>query len=133
MPLGIGTALALVVGLYATAIRLDRDRCFYTVVTMLVATYYVLFAVIRSPVHTLVIESLVCAVFWAAAAVGFRRTPWLVAATLALHGAFDLVHDAVISNPGMPAWWPQFCMAYDFAAAAYLAWLLRNRRERIPS
>ena len=42
----------------------------------------------------------------------------------------DLVHGAVITNPGMPAWWPEFCSAYDFMAAAYLAWLLKSGRVR---
>ena len=29
----------------------------------------------------------------------------------------------MISNPGVPSFWPAFCLAYDVAAAAYLAWL----------
>lgn len=131
MPLWTGAVLALVVGLFATCVGLDRERSFYTAVAMVVATYYVLFAVIGAPTHALLIEALVCVVFWAVAAVGFKRSLWLVAGALAGHGAFDLVHGAVIANPGMPAWWPGFCMAYDFAAAAYLACLLKNGRVRI--
>jgi hypothetical protein len=37
----------------------------------------------------------------------------------------DLAHDRFISNPGVPLWWPAFCLAYDLTAAAYLAWLLK--------
>jgi hypothetical protein len=30
----------------------------------------------------------------------------------------------------VPRWWPEFCLAYDVTAAAYLAWLLKRRRIR---
>jgi len=43
---------------------------------------------------------------------------------------FDLVHGRVISNPGVPAWWPAFCLTYDITAAAYLAWLIKSERLR---
>jgi len=33
----------------------------------------------------------------------------------------------LLSNPGVPGWWPAFCLAYDVTAAAYLAWLLKRR------
>jgi hypothetical protein len=35
----------------------------------------------------------------------------------------------LIQNPGVPAWWPGFCLTYDIAAAGYLAWILRSRLE----
>ena len=31
-----------------------------------------------------------------------------------------------MTNPGVPAWWPAFCLGYDVAAAAILAWLSRR-------
>jgi hypothetical protein len=52
----------------------------------------------------------------------------MVAAALALHGVFDLVHGSLIANPGVPLWWPAFCSTYDVAAAGYLAWLIVSRR-----
>jgi hypothetical protein len=60
--------------------------------------------------------------------VGFRTSLWLVAAALAAHGLFDLVHARLIINPGVPTWWPPFCLSFDVVAAAYLAWLLLQRR-----
>jgi hypothetical protein len=66
--------------------------------------------------------------FVAMAAFGFRKTPWLVVAGLALHGVFDFFHHAVIANPGVPVWWPGWCLAYDVVAAAYLAALIFIRR-----
>ena len=66
-----------------------------------------------------------------AAVVGFKRNLWIVATGLVAHGLFDFVHGHVISNPGVPAWWPMFCFAYDVTAGVYLAWLLKSSR-RIP-
>lgn len=130
MALVVGVLLALAVGLFATSIGLDRDRAFYPVVTIVIAAYYVLFAAIAASTHALVLDSLVGAVFLAAAATGFRSSLWIVVAALAAHGILDLGHGTVISNPGVPSWWPQFCLTYDVTAAAYLAWLLRSGRLR---
>lgn len=130
MALLVGALLAVAVGLFATAVGLDRDRAFYPTVTVVVAAYYALFAVMGASTHALVVELVVAAVFVAAAAFGFRSSLWVVAAALALHGVFDLAHGAIISNPGMPVWWPDFCSAYDLVAAGYLAWLLKSKRVR---
>ena len=130
MALAIGALLALAVGLFATALRLDRDRAFYPTVTLVVASYYLLFAVMGASTQTLIHESIAGAVFLLAAAIGFRSSLWIVVAALAAHGIFDLVHGAVIYNPGVPVWWPEFCAAYDVIAAAYLGWLLGSRRLR---
>ena len=130
MALVIGALLALAVGLFATGLGLDRDRAFYPVVTIVVASYYALFAVMGDSTHALVLESLAGAVFLAVAASGFRSSLWLVVVALAAHGLFDLGHGALIANPGVPRWWPEFCLTYDVTAAAYLAWLLKSRRIR---
>jgi hypothetical protein len=115
----VGALLAFAVGLFATGLGLDRDRAFYPVVTIVIASYYALFAVIGASTHTLVLELLVCAVFLAVAVSGFRSSLWVVVAALAAHGIFDLSHGTVISNPGVPSWWPEFCLTYDVTAAAY--------------
>jgi len=126
----VGVVLALAVGLFATGVGLDRDRAFYPVVTIVVASYYALFAAMGASTHALVLEGVAGAVFVAAAAVGFRWSLWVAALALAAHGIFDFTHAAVISNPGMPNWWPEFCAAYDVTAALYLALLLKRGRIR---
>jgi hypothetical protein len=114
----------------ATVVGLDRDRALDPAVTLVVASYYVLFAAMGASTQTLVLELLVGMVFVAFAVWGFRSSLWVVAVALAGHGIFDLAHDRFISNPGMPVWWPAFCAAYDVTAGAYLAWLLRTGRNR---
>jgi hypothetical protein len=126
----VGALLALAVGLLATASGLDRDRAFYPTVTIVIASYYALFAVMGASTNVLVLESVVSAVFLVIAVIGFRSSLWVVVLALAAHGVFDLVHGRVISNPGVPAWWPAFCLTYDVTAAAYLAWLLKIDRIR---
>jgi hypothetical protein len=114
----------------ASAVGLDRDRAFYPTVTMVIASLYALFAVMGASTHALLLESLVGSVFLAVAVWGFRSSLWMVVVALAAHGILDLGHDRVISNPGVPLWWPAFCLAYDLTAAAYLAWLLKTGRIR---
>ena len=128
----VGAFLALAVGgLLGTGVGLDRDRAFYPTVMAVIASYYVLFAVMADSTQALQAEAAVAAVFLAAAMVGFRRSLWLVVAALASHSIFDSMHSRLIANPGVPAWWPAFCLAYDGVAAAYLAFLLlRPRHER---
>ena len=130
MALLIGALLAVAVGLLATTSGLDRDRAFYPTVTIVVGSYYCLFAAMGASTHTLVLESLIAGTFLALAVVGFRSSLWVVVTALAAHGVFDLVHGGVVSNPGVPTWWPPFCLAYDVTAAGYLAWLLKSGRTR---
>jgi hypothetical protein len=127
----VGALLAFSVGLLGR-VGLDRDRAFYPVVTIVIASYYALFAVMGASTHALVVESLAGAAFLVLAITGFRWSLWVVVAALAAHGIFDLTHASVITNPGVPNWWPEFCLTFDVTAAAYLAWLLKSGRVRAP-
>jgi hypothetical protein len=93
---------------------------------IVIAAYYVLFAVMSGSMQTVVIESMVMTLFAAAAVAGFKSSAWIVVVALAGHGIFDAVHGRLIENTGVPAWWPAWCLAYDVGAAAGLAWLLRR-------
>lgn len=130
MGLAVGAILALLVGGSATFVGLDRDRALYPAVAVVVASYYVLFAVMGGSMHVLLVELAVAAAFVAGALAGFRSTLWLVVAALAAHGVFDLAHPHVYTNPGVPTWWPSFCMAYDVVAAVYLASRLAGKKIR---
>ena len=125
----IGIAAAIGVGLFASVIGFDKERSFYPVVLIVIASLYLLFAVMAKSTGSLVAEAIAALVFVAMAALGFRKTPWFVVAGLALHGVFDFFHGAVIANPGVPVWWPGWCLAYDVVAAAYLAALIVFRRR----
>ena len=130
MALLVGALLALTVGIVVNLLGMDRDRAFYPTVTIVIASYYVLFAVMGASSEALVIEFLVGAIFMAVAAAGFRSSLWLVVVALVAHGVFDFVRGDAIANPGVPIWWPQFCLTYDLTAAGCLAWLLKSGRLR---
>lgn len=129
MPWLIGALLALAVGVFGTVSGFDRERAFYPTVTVVVATYYLLFAVLAGG-QALPAELLGASVFVAAAVVGFRWTLWVAAVGLAGHGVFDLLHGAVIVDPGVPVWWPAFCSSYDIVAGVYLGVLILRGRVR---
>ncbi|HEU4648723.1 MAG TPA: hypothetical protein VFS33_06650 [Gemmatimonadales bacterium] len=122
----VGASLALAVGGLGTVVGLDRDRAFYPTVAVVVASYYVLFAVMGGSTQALLIETAVATVFLAVALAGFKYSLWLVVGALAAHGILDVFHGQLIANPGVPLWWPAFCLAYDGVAAGYLAFLLRR-------
>lgn len=128
----VGVTLALAVSLGGTAAGLDKERAYYTAVALAIGTYYLLFAVMGGTTQALLQETAAYAVLATVAVLGFRKNLWLVVLALAGHGAFDLIHDQVILNDGVPDYWPMFCMSYDVAAAFYLAWLLYHRSAAAP-
>jgi len=123
MGYAIGIVLALCVSVFARVVGLDRDRAFYPTVLVVIASYYVLFGVMGGSTRALIVESLVMSAFTLAAVIGFKRSPWLVVAGLAAHGTFDFFHASIVTNPGVPRWWPAFCLAFDVGLAGFVAWL----------
>jgi hypothetical protein len=120
----IGSSLAVAAFGFARFVGLDRDRAFYPTVMIVIALLYGLFAAIGGSVTALALESIGIVGFVLLAVIGFKSNPWLVAVALFAHGVYDFFHGHLFVNPGVPAWWPEFCMAYDVTAAAGLAWLL---------
>jgi hypothetical protein len=133
MEYAIGAFVAIGVALFGTLAGFDRSRAFYPTVSIVVASYYGLFAVMAGAVPALGLEMAVFVIFALLAVAGFRVSLWFAAAALIGHGLLDIVHGDLISNPGVPAWWPGFCMAYDVVAGLYLALLLTYRDERSKS
>ena len=133
MPFVIGIAIAAIVGVLGRVSRMDRDKAFYAVVLIVVGHYYMLFGVMDGTRGSVVLqEALIFVLFAALAIIGFRVSMWFVVAGLALHGAFDLVRHLFLPGEGIPAFWPDFCLGFDIAAAAFVAATLmipRSRRE----
>ena len=63
------------------------------------------------------------------AVLGFKRNYWLLVAALVGHGVFDFVRHFFIDNPGVPQWWPGFCLASDVVFGAWVAVLIITRRQ----
>lgn len=119
-----GVALGLAVGGFAALTGLDRGRSFWPTVLIVVASYYALYAVIGGGGGggaALAPEIAGGLLFAAVAVAGLRWSLWIVAAGLLAHAAFDSVHHLLIVNPGMPAWWPAFCLSIDGTMALWMA------------
>ncbi|MGB5078290.1 MAG: hypothetical protein WBO17_12495 [Sphingorhabdus sp.] len=125
----VGVLLAMVAAGGATLIGFDRSRSLYPFCLILIASYYCLFAVIGGSELALWQDSFVAILFSIIAIVSFRTSLWLAVAALAAHGVLDLVHHHIISNPGVPSWWPGFCSAVDITLALYLALCTAVRGE----
>jgi hypothetical protein len=77
----------------------------------------------------LVMEIVAASLFTLLAVIGLMRNLW-IAAELVSHGAFDFVHHVLISNQGVPLWWPGFCLAFDVILGGWLALGLVSRHAR---
>jgi len=116
----IGLILAVGVAAFARISGFDRERAFYPTVLIVTASYYVLFAAMGASGRTVLTESMVATIFSALAVIGFRKNLWFAVAAMVGHGIFDLLHRVFIENPGVPLWWPGFCLAFDVVVGGWL-------------
>jgi hypothetical protein len=116
----IGLTLAGAVALFATVVGLARERSFFATVLIVVGSYYVLFAAMGGSSRTLLAETVAAGIFLLFAVLGFKGNLWVLAVGLIGHGIFDFVHHFLIDNPGVPRWWPGFCLAFDVAFGVLL-------------
>src|SRR5947209_6644008 len=98
----IGIVLALITVAITRLAGFDRDRALHPTMLIVIASYYVLFALMGGSMGALVVEVVAMSVFLTAAIVGFKSNLWLVAVALTGHGAFDSVHGRLVSNAGVP-------------------------------
>ncbi len=115
-----GIVLALVVCVFARVANFEKDRSFYPTVLIVIAAYYLLFATMTGALGVLAAELVPFVGFLVLAILGARPWPLLVAVGLFAHGLFDLVHERIVTNHGVPSWWPGFCLAFDVTAGTYL-------------
>jgi Family of unknown function (DUF6010) len=127
MPVVVGVLLAVGIAALAKFTRFDEDRSFYSTVLVIIASYYVLFAVLGGSGHALVWELIIVVAFSTVAIIGALFLPTLVGMGIVAHGLFDIVHDVLIENSGVPAWWPSFCASVDVLLGIWVIILTRNR------
>ena len=128
----VGMALALGVCGSAALAGLSRERGFYPLMVIVIAGYYILFALQAASIPALWSEIAALLVFALLAITGYKTTDWIVVAALAGHGVFDAIHGGVIANPGVPLWWPPFCLTFDVTMAAVLALRLVAAKQKGP-
>jgi hypothetical protein len=125
MPYLVAVVLALLIVAVTRVSGMDRDRALYPVALIVIGSYYVLFATMGGSTPSIITETIGAMVFLAIAVIGFRVNLWIVALAIVGHGLFDFfVHPHLVTNPGMPAWWPAFCGTIDVALGILIAILL---------
>jgi hypothetical protein len=101
---------------------LDRATV-YALSLALIAAVYIGFAVADGRPTVIAVEAGVAAVFVVVAAAGVTGPAWLLALGLTGHGVKDLWQHRshFVANT---RWWPPFCLAVDWVAAAVLVVLI---------
>jgi hypothetical protein len=127
VPVVAGVLLAIAIAVLAKFTRFDEDRSFYSTVLVIIASYYVLFAVLGGSGHALVWELVIAVAFSTVAIIGALFFPTLVGTGIIAHGLFDLVHNIIIENSGVPTWWPTFCGSIDVFLGLWVIILTRSR------
>jgi hypothetical protein len=121
-----GILCAAAVALAARASGMERERAFYPMLVIAIALLYEAFAASAGSWAAAAAELTPCALFVVVACAAYRADRRLAITALLAHGMFDGVHALFIDNPGVPAWWPAYCLAYD-VTQAILATRLRSR------
>ena len=95
----------------------------YALGLTLIAAVYIGFAVADGRARVIAVETVVAAAFVLLAAAGVTGSAWLLVAGLGGHGCKDLWQHRTgfVANT---RWWPPFCAAVDFVAAALIAVLI---------
>lgn len=128
MEIAIGVILALSACGLGVVAGFERDRAFYPVMLIVIASYYDLYAVIGGDGDVLGVELAISLAFVALAVLGFKVNLWLTVAGLLGHAALDCFHGHVVTNTGLPNWWPMFCASFDAIAGFCFAWRLVSKR-----
>src|SRR5258706_14214147 len=86
----IGVVLGAGTCVFARLTGFDRERVFYPMLLVFIATYYIAFAVMGRSVPALTTESLVAGLFFAVAVVGVQEKILFFFAALSRHRGFGL-------------------------------------------
>ena len=123
-PLRMPVAWGIVVGALQAASPLAfpwvPTTTVYALGLVLIAAVYIGFAVADGRRHVLAVEVAVASVFVVLAAAAVTGSLWLIVAGLAGHGLKDLWQHRTGFVAGT-RWWPPFCAAVDWVAAAFIA------------
>lgn len=124
LPITFGLLCAVAIAFAGRLSGFDKDRSFYPTVLIVIASYYLLFAVMAN--EAIIAESLGLALFSGIALIGALKAPWLVGLGIVAHGLFDISHAHIIDNRGVPLWWPSFCAAVDLLLGLWVIFICRR-------
>lgn len=124
----VGVAVGVLTIVLARAIR--GQRWLYSIGLLVLPSLYAFFA-LRAGERAVGVTEMVYGIPFIVAGLLFalvsvQRSAVVVGAFWILHGLYDLAHGQLITNPGVPDWYPVFCFSVDVVVGAYLLWLARR-------
>ena len=124
----IGAAVGVLTIVSARFIR--GERWLYSLGLLTLPSLYALFALQAGEQAVGIMEMIYGVPFVVAglvfAFVSVRQSAVVVGVLWLLHGLYDLAHSQLITNVGVPAWYPVFCFVVDAVVGSYLLWLSRR-------
>lgn len=60
---------------------------------------------------------------------GFKGSGLVVVGLWALQAAYDAYHHLLVANPGVPFWYPPFCLGFDIMMVLYLLRLVSRQKD----
>ena len=123
-----GVGLAVVLAVFGKLTGYEKDRSFFPTLLIVIASYYLLFAILDGSVSTILIEIAIASFFIVLAIWGSYRFPLIVGAGIALHGIFDFMYGHLYVNNGVPVWWPAFCAGIDIPFGLWIMYLSYKTR-----
>jgi hypothetical protein len=124
-----GVGLAVVLAIFGKLTGYEKDRSFFPTLLIVIASYYMLFAILDGSVSTILIEIAVASIFIVIAIWGSYQFPLIVGAGIALHGIFDFMYGHFYLNNGVPVWWPAFCAGIDIPFGLWVMYLSYKTRS----
>jgi hypothetical protein len=121
----IGLALSIVIIIFAKVTRFERDRSFFCTILIVIASYYVLFAVIAE--RSIIRELIVASAFVSIAILGSYKSLTIIGFGIVAHGIYDIFYMLYIKEIIAPIWWPSFCAALDIVMGLWVVYLSRSR------
>ena len=96
----------------------------FSVALIVLPVIYVVFGIVTGDSITIVNELLVGIPFIVAGflclRLTFKASGYLLASLWLIHGGYDLYHDFLFMNSGVPSWYPVFCAVVDVVVGLYL-------------
>ena len=124
----IGAAVGVLTILVARFIR--GERWLYSLGLLTLPGLYAFFA-LRAGEQAVAVKEMLYGVPYVVAGLVFalvsvRQSAVVVGVLWLLHGLYDLVHSQLVTNTGVPGWYPIWCFMVDAVVGSYLLWLSRR-------
>ena len=125
-----GIIIAVYVVVHFRKTVLERKAWVYPLLIASFPVYYWVFAIYGSDLQALYKEIVVGIFYFGLIFVALKVKRNLTLLLLAIasisHALYDMFHDSVFTNSGVPLWWPELCGSIDIIIGLYLLYLANS-------